>query len=79
MTFPSVTNFTTWTKEVNPELNIYIRNDAISTTSNIQRNFRQIIPQSIFFFTKHENAIKKVKERNITLNAISGINWGNDK
>ncbi|KAI5755231.1 hypothetical protein M8J77_015233 [Diaphorina citri] len=74
----SATLFTTWTKEVNTQLDIKINDQRLPTIKNPKILGLTFDP--LLTFNQHATTIRnKLKPRNNMLKALTGNNWGKNK
>lgn len=74
----TATLFTTWTREVNTELNITINDRRIPTIKNPK--LLGVTFDPLLMFNNHAKLMNaRLKTRNNALKAIAGSSWGKDK
>lgn len=74
----SATLFTTWTKQVNMELDIHINGQRIPTVKNPK--ILGVTFDPMLTFHNHTNQLKsKLRSRNNMLKALTGNTWGKNK
>ncbi|KAI5707813.1 hypothetical protein M8J77_010316 [Diaphorina citri] len=74
----TATLFTTWTKEVNTELDIKIEGNKIPTTKHPK--ILGLTFDNLLMFNEHVNITRsKAQKRNNVLKALAGSTWGKEK
>lgn len=74
----TVSLLTSWTLEMNQELNININGKRLATTKN-PKSLGLTFDQSLNFNVHISATINKLKNRNNTMKALAGTNWGKEK
>lgn len=74
----TVSLLTSWTLEMNQELNININGKRLATTKN-PKSLGLTFDQSLNFNVHISATINKLKNRNNMMKALAGTNWGKEK